>query len=393
VFSAALLRYEIDGYRVEPAYLDDRYTSLARALLLHYQAFDGKPYRELERALVDLASAQHHETRVIRGLRRVIEESMDLSVASPIEPKCLREAVFGARAKGPELDAEAVYRLAAAELGLLEEPLQDYLYADLRPERLVRFSREPLPAPEILSRYNLRLLQGLFFYAERVEVEAGGSARAIYRFAKLNGLMVEAKRRPDALAADGARGLCIEISGPLSLFQRTRRYGLALARFLPACALGERFRIKARLALHGKRFQLEATGADRVLSTHRPPRLFDSKLEERFYKDFVRLGSPWSIAREEQWIQVGSTVFFPDFSFRRESRPGLRVDLEILGFWTRDYLARKLSILSRLGTSKMILCVDRKLACDRGLGPFPCIEFAGRVPAEKVLEQLERLSR
>jgi len=384
VFSAALLRYEINGYRVEPAYLDDRYTSLARTLLLHYQAFEGKPYRDLEKALAELSSTDHHESRVIRGLRQVIEECLDLSVASPMEPKRIREAVFVLRAKDQELDPETVYRRAAAELGLLDQPLQGYLYADLRPERLIHFSPEPLTAPEILSRYNFRLLQGLFLHAERVDIESDGNARAIYRFAKLNGLMVDARR-----GQGKGRELCLEISGPLSLFQHTRRYGLALARFLPACAVSERYSIKARLALHGRRLQLEVTHADRVLSTHRPPRLFDSKLEERFYKDFVRLGSRWSMAREEQLIPVGTTVFLPDFSFRLESRPELRVDLEILGFWTRDYLARKRSILSRLPDLKIILCVDRKLVCDRKPASFPSIEFTGRVPAEKVLEALE----
>ena len=287
MFSAALLRYEINGYRVEPAYLDDRYTSLARALLLHYQAFEGKPYRDLEKALAELSSTDHHESRVIRGLRQVIEECLDLSVASPMEPKRIREAVFVLRAKDQELDPEAVYRRAAAELGLLDQPLQGYLYADLRPERLIHFSPEPLTAPEILSRYNFRLLQGLFLHAERVDIESDGNARAIYRFAKLNGLMVEARR-----GQGKGRELCLEISGPLSLFQHTRRYGLALARFLPACAVSERHDPTAGLTISG--YSRASRSAVAIASSNRPSATSSSSspVSQKRTPSAMKSGSP-----------------------------------------------------------------------------------------------------
>ena len=89
---------------------------------------------------------------------------------------------------------------------------------------------------------------------------------------------------------------------------------------------------------------------------------------------------------------LGRTAFIPDFSFRLKSDPGVRVDLEIVGFWTRDYLSRKQELMRRLPAGKIIFCVDSSLCCDRETGSFPCIPFSRRVPAGAVLAALEGLA-
>jgi len=130
-----------------------------------------------------------------------------------------------------------------------------------------------------------------------------------------------------------------------------------------------------------------------VLSTHAPPRRFDSRVEARFYLDFLKLGSRWDVSREGDLIPLDSTVFIPDFTFRLRSNPAFQVNLEVMGFWTSDYLARKSSLLTKLPGGRFILCVDEKLCCDRERLPFPCIVFSRRVPAEKVPQAPEGFAR
>jgi uncharacterized protein len=386
MFSTPLLRFEVRGGLLEPAYLDGRYTDLVRTLVLHHEAHAGRRLRDLDRSLDGLPEAAPHDPRLVAGLRRVIEESMTLEHGAPDDPRRLREAVFVEAEAAPELDRAAAFRAAAGKLGL---PRLDasHLYADLAGERIVRFSRPIPPAAEIISRYNFRLLQGLILHAASLRVTADGEARAIYRAAKLQGLIVEAR-----LDGKEGPGLDLEITGPLSLFFLTRKYGLALARFLPACAVANRFRLEAKVAIRGLWAHLEVTGSDRVLSPHRPPRLFDSKLEERFLRDFLRLDSRWTVTREERLIPLGSTVFIPDFTFRLRADPSTAVDLEIVGFWTRDYLARKRSLIAGLRGSRTIFCVDDKLRCGEEGCRIPCIPFSRRVPAERVLETLEKIA-
>ena len=70
----------------------------------------------------------------------------------------------------------------------------------------------------------------------------------------------------------------------------------------------------------------------------------------------------------------------------------MRVDLEIVGFWTRDYLARKFTLMNNSALRKVIFCVDSKLCCDQEASTLPCIFFKGRVPVDKVLERLEEMA-
>jgi len=379
---------------VEPAYLDERSTDLVRKLLLSYEAFEGQPYRDLEQALERLSCLEGQDSRVLSGLRRVIEESMELRVEAIVAPRRIREVVFELGRRDLDLEVEEVLVRARDRLGLAGRPVLDELYGDLDEERRVRFPSPPPPPAEVISRYNFRLLEGLFLHAERVRVEVHEQVRAIYRFAKLHGLIVEVQAvfsppGPPEGADPETGDVRLEVTGPLSLFRHTRKYGHALARFLSACCASARFKLEAELLLGGRKGRLVVTRSDRVLSSHRPPRDFDSKLEKRFYLDFLRLKSHWDISREARIHRIGRGVFIPDFTFRLRACPALAIDLEIVGYWTSDYLERKRALLKSLTGAKVIFCVDEKLCCGDLPGSTRWITFRGRVPAAKVLEALE----
>jgi hypothetical protein len=301
-----------------------------------------------------------------------------------MDPRRIREVVFEL-ARSDE-DRVSVFRASGDRLGIPASLVPHLLYADLRTERLIHF-REALPSTAaVISRYNFRLLQGLLLHAERLRVEVHSQVRSVYRFAKLQGLLVELKK------SSRADALHLEITGPLSIFRHTLKYGRALAGFLPACCAGGPFRLSTRLILRGRPGDLVVTASDRVLSSHRPPRLFDSKIEKRFYQDFLRLASRWQISRESQLIQTDSGAFLPDFTFRLRQDASVRVDMEIVGFWTRDYLERKRRLLTELSQRKIIFCVDQRLSCDGEPLRALFIPFQVRVPAERVHEALEAIA-
>ncbi len=387
MFSTNLLRYSVNGKALEPSYLDDRHGDVVRKLIEHYAAFEGRPYGEVEKAVRELSDLAVYESRLVSGLRRVIEESVELKVEAAVDPPKIRATLFPMGNRERDLLPKDAYEEAARSLGVSAEQLSMCLYADLKRERRVRFAADLPPVAEIISRYNLRLLQGFFLHAEKISVQLFGNVRAVYRLAKLNGLLVEVNR-------NNTEGhIELEVTGPLSLFKKTRKYGYALARFLPACCAAGRYRLVAWVVLRQTRLELVASAADRILSSHRLPRAFDSKLEERFHRDFLRMGSRWEISREAQLVKVGSTAFIPDFTFRLRTDPIVRVDLEIVGFWTRDYLARKFTLMKNPQLSRVIFCVDSKLCCDRETATLPCLFFKGRVPANEVLERLEKMAR
>jgi hypothetical protein len=72
--------------------------------------------------------------------------------------------------------------------------------------------------------------------------------------------------------------------------------------------------------------------------------------------------------------------------------PRAKAYLEIVGFWTQEYLERKIRKLQQLGRTDMMIAVDENLACSK-LQQLEekIIYFKGSVPLKPVLDFLEKI--
>jgi predicted nuclease of restriction endonuclease-like RecB superfamily len=97
------------------------------------------------------------------------------------------------------------------------------------------------------------------------------------------------------------------------------------------------------------------------------------------------------VIREPEPITAGGTLIFPDFAVQHRSDPARRWLLEIMGFWTPDYVARKLALYRSARLPNLILCIDEARNCaesDLPLGAL-VIRFRRRVDATAVLRLIE----
>jgi predicted nuclease of restriction endonuclease-like RecB superfamily len=129
----------------------------------------------------------------------------------------------------------------------------------------------------------------------------------------------------------------------------------------------------------------------------RAPAPFDSRLEERFAKDVARLAPDWDVIREPLPLQAGATLIFPDFLLRHRIHPERQALVEIVGFWTPDYLRDKLARLRQVATDAppaFVLCIDEARACAPSELPpgLPVVTFRRRVDAAAVMREVERLT-
>jgi uncharacterized protein len=80
------------------------------------------------------------------------------------------------------------------------------------------------------------------------------------------------------------------------------------------------------------------------------PTLFDSKIEKIFLQKFEIFNTGWTIEREpEPIITKQKTAFIPDFILSKFNN---RVFVEIIGFWTKEYLERKISKIFEIVQNK-----------------------------------------
>ncbi len=381
-----LLSCSAAGAVVVPHFLGEHDHPWLRALLEEYERFIGRPQRELDARLREPLPCESPPTK-LRLAVQVLGRLRSSHRKTAVPPRRARALVFGeaGRTLAPP---QTILCAVAASLGVTPEDLRDSLFGDLPGERLVGAPGQSLSAVELALRCNLELVQALLFRATMVRIEVEGNTRALVRQAKWRGLICTGIER------SGTAGATLEVSGPFALFRNTRLYGRALGELVPLLAWCPRFRLRAACVVGGRRLTLQLGTGDPIFPGS-VPRRYDSRLEARFASEFRRVAPAWDVIREPEPIPAGGTLIFPDFALQHRSNPVRRWLLEIVGFWTPDYVARKLARYRNARLSNLILCVDEDRNCAEADLPSRAlvVRFRRRVDASAVLRLIESRDR
>jgi hypothetical protein len=379
-----LLDLRLDGPRVVPRYLTgpDGHALAAEALET-LARLRGQPRVEVEEALRARAAALGRRRLAWLALTNLVRSLCGFRSRSPVQPATLREAVFVAAAA----DRSGALDAASNRFGMAPDEVLECLYADVPAERLLGPVPDELTAPGLAACYNLSLAQGVLVRAEAVTVRVSANWATVLRHASRQRLLCQAER--------DAGGVAIRLSGPLSLFRHTTKYGRAMAGWLPVVVRAPGWRLEAvcRLRRAGRRVLCAGHGDPVCAAATRPLRPFDSELERRFARDLSRVaGDRFDVLREADPVQLDDgRVVCPDFTLVGRPDGAPRIQVEIVGFWTPGYLARKLALLRAL--PEWVVCIDESLAAGRELElpAGPIFRFRRRIAAEAFLAFVDRL--
>jgi len=279
--------------------------------------------------------------------------------------------------------AEAESKAAIAEeVGMPWPEIEAGLYADVMAfQRLESFEGYP-DGPALLSRYNVAQLQACLYRAESMTVEATADFKTILRYAKLARLLHEIRPL-------GPSRYRITFSGPASILRETRSYGVNFARFLPALLACKGWRMSASIQTPWKtKARLELSDRSGFKSHLPPAEEFDSTVEEAFAAKFGPERDGWQLIREGAVLHQGQSAFVPDFVFRHED--GTQVLMEIVGFWTPEYLASKRQTLRQFRQHHILIALpERSLREDAAVGEN-VILYKTALKLQPVLDTLEK---
>ncbi len=381
------------------------YVEYAERMLAVYRAGLGRQRCELHRQVEQIfAEEPDCPIRRIEAFCKLLDDASVFQADLPGNAAKLRLEVFSKAARlhplvqAPdqlfEHEEVAAKSQLAEELGTPWDVIDQSLYADVMAyQRLEQFTGYP-DAAAFLSRYNVAQLQACLYRAESMTVTATRDLKTILGYAKLAKLLHEITRaegvsplhvarpswpcssdvhRPvrhqsrrggqDASQADvqGRDALAthtyrITFSGPASVLRETRRYGVNFARFLPALLACRGWSLEAVLQTPWKTpARLVISDADRFTSHLPPPEEFDSSLEQSLADKFGPTRDGWQLIREGDILHEHQKTFIPDFTFRHED--GTEVFLEIVGFWTPEYLAHRRETLQQFRRHRILLAV------------------------------------
>ncbi len=353
--------------------------------------------RERKGSLLDRIKGleDYNDYRLVRGFYTILERRCVFKPReSTIHPTVLRMEVFKESSRRgyalTEGERKHIMEDVASRLKVDPSYIEEMMWSDMDENLIIEEFRSISPE-SLIVEYNIALIQGILLNCTRMEcsVSQGVEWKNLLRDVKRLGLMYmldDSRHEDDDIPSNI---VCI-IDGPASIFRLTDRYGVSIARLLPTLLRSRSWWMKASIVRKGmskgvdaKRlyeFKLssrDATGIYLPMSSSRSSSVdgredvydnahsrYDSSIEERFAVLFNQYNTGWRLRREPEPISLSGQAFIPDFVLEKY---GKKVYLEIVGFWTREYIERKVQKLMKVKSKGMdddiILLVNRDLVC------------------------------
>jgi len=337
--------------------------------------------------------------KLVRGLSALLERrctfkssssngnigTNDTVINPVVDPPRIRKAVFEESSKRgfalTELERQEIADSVASKFRL---PSHDVvlrtMWSDLD-DNLILEHFDTIGPEALVGWYNLSLMQTLLFNCTKLDfyISGGLNWKRVLRTVKRLGLMYHLQQPQQ----EQENRIICSLEGPLSLFKLTDRYGTLLAKLLPSIIFtsdnkGEgrnrdsTWHLDAwiiRKTMEGRKiyefkisnneiphlladpfpsfphgFGMEKEEGAKPSFLHNDNNIFDSIVEEKFAKRFEQAETGWRLTREpDPLVLSNGGAFIPDFVFEKYDR---KIYLEIVGFWTKEYLERKLQKLA-----------------------------------------------
>ncbi|WP_254533509.1 DUF790 family protein [Natrinema gelatinilyticum] len=410
MLTANLARSRTTDETVTPLFIDPseaRYRETARELIKLFEDHLDEPKGDLENAIDELTVADT-DYKIVQGLAKLLKDECEFEVVASVDPREIRRRLLEKANErypivrqptlGEDTQKLEVYSAVADELGISLQDCYRGMYADLEDnKRLVRigtrtadrykstgdtststtnltgssaeeYEHTDLTVDWLLTRYNLALAQAVLYDATEMRIRVWDHFGTVFSYVKLFGLM----HRIYPIDTDGDRvestdqatGYEAVLDGPASLFSKSQKYGIRMANFLPALPLCERWEMAAEIIMdeatsETRQFTLDQS--EGLNSHYRAGKRFDSDVEQTLAQKWDRANTDWELVREDDVFDLGAEVMIPDFAL--EHPDGRRAILEIVGFWTPEYLESKLEKIQQVESENFVLAVSERLEC------------------------------
>ena len=374
-----------------------RALELATSALALVRAHIGLPRGALLEAWSQVATTPT-ENRLAAALFKLALDTCEFDESATIDPVELRREVFTRAASLRQNSTSALARTdllqeIARSRGVDVDAIEEALYADLPTAHVLR--KADLPSPDgLLSTYELAQHQAVLLRAVRLRARVGNANaagyRSLFRKLKFHRLLYTIEK----LGRDS--GYAIAIDGPFSLFEQTTKYGLKLALALPAIMACDTWDVTAELRWGKERRSLNYHLRSGTIAAQRESAADLPGEVAALLSDLRHQESPWQAAPADDILDLpGIGVCVPDLEFvHRES--GQRVLLEVLGFWSRAAVWKRVEMVAAGLPHPIVFAVGKHLrVSEEVLGddtPAALYVYARTMNARAILERVEAVA-
>ena len=414
-----LLRVRISSKlnQIRPVFYDSQEKNqllLVVKLVKMFEQMDteGVSKAKLDENILEI-EAKYTDYKLVRGICHLLEQRCVYALPGRTFPHGgnnnamnainLRRKIFEESSRNgypaTEDERKQILQKFATESDLTTDELEIAMWADLdKNKRLKNF--ESLSPLQLISWYNISILQSLLLNCIKLEfsVYGGFSWKKILRKIKQLGLMYflfhennlesesnkQTRNQEMVFNSKKDKRVICTVEGPLSIVRLTDKYGTAMAKLIPLIIFTDIWSIDAiilRKSISGvrKTYRFQISNKDKDLPLFDASKVqpqsasnmnsgsiyknaidnFDSIVEKKFMDKFLKFSIGWNLIREpDPLILSNGKAFIPDFVFEKY---GIKVYLEIVGFWTSEYLKRKLEKIKDLLNTKSATSVGADL--------------------------------
>ncbi len=369
------------------------YVELASQMLEIYRDGIGSTRDDLHEAVRTIFWAEEEcPPRRVRAFQKLLDDRSNFDGLTGSAASELRIRIFKLSAsrhplvKVPagllESEEETVKEEISKRLGRPWLEIEETLFSDVYGLHRLKAFEGYESANALLSRYNEAQAQALLYDATEMTVEARSDFRSIVMAAKRARLMHIVERLGDG-------HFRFVFAGPATALRETRRYGIDLAKVLPALVACRDWEMVAPIKKfkNGRQPVFKLSSRDKYKSSRAVLPEFDSKLEREFAAKWgTESRDGWTLERESEPRFIGQKAIFPDFVFRHET--GKIVLFEIVGHWTPEYLKTKKETLAQFRDEPILLALQQVKAETFTELDFPIVPYKTTLIVKPILEAL-----
>lgn len=332
---------------------DEDAVRLCRELLDAFdEAVAGRWTRgELEEWCSTLARKEK-DSKLAGGLIKILFDRAEFEEGDEKLPELRREVL--SRSAAALRDAKGDYRRYRD--GLRGDRGDFDLYGDLPEFAKLEKCRAFANPEEMIDAYNIAQVQGLLLHTAKLTLKFTSprpeNLRPLLRKMRFHRLLTTSyKLSPEETV--------LEIDGPFSLLENSRKYALQLAMFFPCVLSMPDWRLFAHLNLNDREVDLELDAT----SPLRPPQRRTDYMPPEIAAFRAAFKSPdWELLNESPpLLPTDEAPVIPDFSFRNIAT-GQVAHLELFHRWHRTGLERRLASPQTLKKLNLFIGADRALA-------------------------------
>jgi predicted nuclease of restriction endonuclease-like RecB superfamily len=344
---------------------DANYLRDAGVLVEIFEEFVGRTRGELERELEEYVGTGT-DYRILRGFIKLLVDRSEFETASIAEPIEIRQKVFLEAGKFQPVLPDSkqkseILTTVADEFQTDADTVFANLYSDLSArQKLISF--ETISPSDLLDRYNLAQAQALLYKCVEMKIRIRPSDaknyRSIFGWIKHFGLI-------HSVIGNQTNGYEITLTGAASLFNRSQKYGIRMAVFLPALLLCADWKMSAEIAQKdgGSVFYELSSEQKELNSCYFDEPEYENSDIEKLKKNWGKSSVNWGLTENKEVVDLGRTAFIPDFVL--VSSNGAKIYLDVLGFWTPKSLKKRLEEFQATSFQNFIFAASQELRGSR----------------------------